>query len=48
MQKARAGLRAAKGEASLLPWNMGFALAGDVTKKLDPYFPFDKAVERWG
>ena len=22
--------------------------AGDVTKKLDPYFPFEKSVEQWG
>lgn len=30
------------------PWNIPAALAGDVTSKLDPYFPFEKAVERWG
>jgi len=23
-------------------------MAGDVTTKLDPYFPFEKAVEQWG
>ena len=23
-------------------------MAGDVTKKLDPYFPFEKSVEQWG
>ena len=32
----------------LLPWNTGFVMAGDVTKKMDPYFPFEKSVERWG
>ena len=21
---------------------------GDITKKLDPYFPFEKAIEQWG
>ena len=48
MEKARADLAAAKGAAALEPWNMPHALAGDVTKKLDPYFPFSAAVERWG
>ena len=23
-------------------------MAGDITKKLDPYFPFEKAIEQWG
>jgi len=36
-----------KGEAALQPWNTGYMLAGDVTKKMDPYFPFEKAVECW-
>jgi len=45
---ARARLAAEKGSDALLPWNTPFALAGDVTKELDPYFPFATAVERWG
>ena len=23
-------------------------MAGDVTKRLDPYFPFERSVEQWG
>ena len=23
-------------------------MAGDVTRQLDPYFPFERSVERWG
>lgn len=29
------------------PWNIGHALAGDVEKKMDPYFPFEDAVDVW-
>ena len=47
MEAARARLAAEKGEAALLPWNMGQALAGETTLKLDPYFPFEQAVDMW-
>ena len=47
-QNARAALAKDKGEGALQPYNTGFVLAGDITKKLDPYFPFSAAVERWG
>jgi len=47
LQQARRQLVAEKGEDALKPWNTDFMLAGDVTKKLDPYFPFEKAVDRW-
>jgi len=30
------------------PWNFRYAIAGDVTKETDPYFPFSKSLERWG
>jgi len=30
------------------PWNMGYMLAGDFTKEVDQYFPFEKALDRWG
>ncbi len=30
------------------PWNFRYAISGDMTKEMDPYFPFAKAVERWG
>lgn len=29
-------------------WNLGYLTSGDVTQKLDPYFPFETALERWG
>ena len=48
MMSARSQLAASKGEEALEPWNMGYMMAGDVSKKLDPYFPFEKAVEMWG
>jgi len=48
MQTARAQLAKEKGAAALEPWNTGFAMAGDITKKLDPFFPFETAVEQWG
>ena len=48
LQNARQKLAAEKGDKALEAWNMGFLMAGDVEKKLDPYFPFEKSVERWG
>ena len=46
--EARCALQADKGDDALRPWNSAFAMAGDSTRDLDPYFPFEKAVERWG
>ncbi len=40
MEKKQPGLRK--------PWNRGYLLAGDFTKESDKYYPFDKALERWG
>ncbi|MFS7242683.1 M3 family metallopeptidase [Serratia proteamaculans] len=40
-------LAAQKGEQALEPWNLRFASAGDVTRQLDPYFPFAQSLERW-
>ncbi|CAI0809317.1 M3 family metallopeptidase [Serratia quinivorans] len=40
-------LAAQKGEQALQPWNIRFASAGDVTRQLDPYFPFAQSLERW-
>jgi len=49
LDAARAAFAQAKGgESALDPWNLSFLMAGDVTTKLDPYFPFEKAVEQWG
>lgn len=40
-------LAASKGEQALAPWNLRFASAGDVTRQLDPYFPFAQSLARW-
>lgn len=34
--------------AQLTPWNLNWLVSGDVTRDLDPYFPFRSALERWG
>jgi hypothetical protein len=47
MVASRQRLAADKGEAALQPWNMGWALAGDTEKAMDPYFPFEDAVDVW-
>jgi hypothetical protein len=47
MEAARAHLAADKGEAALKPWNQPQALSGDSAKELDPYFPFENAVDVW-
>jgi hypothetical protein len=41
-------LKADKGAKALDPWSKGFMMSGSVTAKLDPYFPFNQAVEQWG
>jgi oligoendopeptidase F len=48
MTKAREQLAAKKGAGALEPWNTGYMMAGDLTKRMDPYFPFEKSVEMWG
>jgi oligoendopeptidase F len=30
------------------PWNRAFLLSGSFTKEADKYFPFERALERWG
>ena len=40
MEKTLPGLRK--------PWNRGYLLSGSFTKESDKYFPFTKALERWG
>lgn len=47
-QAARARLASEKGQDALQPWNTGYALAGDVEQKLDPYFPFEVSSALWG
>ncbi|MBI4815049.1 MAG: peptidase M3 [Deltaproteobacteria bacterium] len=36
------------GERARLPWNFRYLTAGDAVRSLDPYMPFERAVERWG
>ncbi len=47
---ARRGLDAlrAKHGARVTPWNARFLASGDVSNEQDPFFPFEKALERWG
>eukprot|EP00980_Cylindrotheca_fusiformis_P008885 scaffold1900_cov123-Cylindrotheca_fusiformis.AAC.11 len=35
------------GADALKPWNTSFKLAGSIVEKMDPYFPFSKAPERY-
>lgn len=48
MEAARSRLSFEKGQRALKPWNTAYLMAGETTAKLDPYFPFEKAVENWG
>lgn len=36
------------GDGAVTPWNIHYLTAGDVSTKLEPYFPFDQALSRWG
>ncbi len=45
---AVARARAQYGSAQFTPWNMSYFIAGDVTRELDPFFPFAAAIDRWG
>lgn len=47
MQAARQALSEAKGAQALQPYNMSYSLAGETEKALDPYFPFEDAVDVW-
>ena len=47
-RRALDGLVAAKGAEAARPWNLRHAVGGDVTTAQDPYFPFAKALERYG
>jgi oligoendopeptidase F len=42
-----AELKAAKGEAALQPHNLRYFVSGDVTRQLDPYVPFSRALKDW-
>lgn len=47
LQQSLAELKAAKGEAALLPHNLRYSVSGDVTRQLDPYVPFSRALRDW-
>ncbi|HTU63874.1 MAG TPA: hypothetical protein VMF89_35660, partial [Polyangiales bacterium] len=47
-QRAIEQARAEHGSAKITPWNLNYLVAGDVTRELDPFFPFDAAIDRWG
>ncbi|POA99227.1 peptidase M3 [Chromobacterium sinusclupearum] len=46
-QRALDELQAKHGAAALQGHNLRFHMSGDVTRQIDPYLPFSKAVERW-
>lgn len=46
-RKRLAELAAAKGDQALLPHNLRFHMSGDVTRRMDPYLPYAKSLERW-
>lgn len=47
MEKAREDFATKYGEDALNPWNMSYKMRGSIVVKMDPYFPFSKAVERY-
>ncbi|WP_429195819.1 M3 family metallopeptidase [Aeromonas veronii] len=47
LQQSLVELKAAKGEAALLPHNLRYFVSGDVTRQLDPYVPFSRALRDW-
>jgi len=40
--------RARFGAERITPWNLHYLVSGDATRELDPYFPFQSAIETWG
>ncbi|QND82579.1 Putative peptidase [Chromobacterium vaccinii] len=46
-QRALDQLKAKHGDGALLAHNLRFHMSGDVTRQMDPFLPFAKAVERW-
>ncbi len=47
-RRSLSGLQTAKGASALKPWNLRYLMTGDVTREMDPYFPFSRSFERWG
>lgn len=48
MHAARDRLKAEKGEDATKGWNTAYALSGELTQLIDPYYPFENAPEVWG
>jgi|UniRef100_A0A7S0KAV3 hypothetical protein len=48
MHAAREKLQREKGDDATKAWNTAFALSGELTALLDPYYPFENAPEVWG
>lgn len=46
-QRTLAKLAGDKGEDALKPYNLRYHMSGDITRRLDPYLPFAKGLERW-
>nr|WP_316639905.1 M3 family metallopeptidase [uncultured Roseateles sp.] len=46
-ERALAEVRAKHGESALQPWNLRFFTNGDVVRRMDPYLPFGKGLQRW-
>ncbi|MGS3139176.1 M3 family metallopeptidase [Aeromonas sanarellii] len=47
LHQSLAELKAAKGEEALLSHNLRYSVSGDVTRRLDPYVPFSRALQDW-
>lgn len=47
-QESLAELKAKHGPSVLEPWNLRYLAVGDISNELEPYFPFDQALDRWG
>lgn len=47
MEESRKELEKRHGADALKPWNTSFKLSGSILEKMDPYFPFSKAPERY-
>ncbi|HHQ4673137.1 TPA: M3 family metallopeptidase [Aeromonas veronii] len=47
LQQSLEELKVAKGEAALRPHNLRYSVSGDVTRQLDPYVPFSRALRDW-
>jgi oligoendopeptidase F len=45
--RALAELANAKGASATQAWNLRYYISGDITRQLDPYMSFSKALQRW-